>query len=212
MPKKYWHFIHADGPQRLAHRPGIAPCRRTPIACLISEEIAENKTTLKQIINQLADIIAKRAEKKCNFGVALIPEGLIEFVPEMKALIAELNDLLTHEAAACERIENVEERIGFVLGQLGAETREAYACLPKTIQIQLIMDRDPHGNVQVSLVETEKLLIEMVKAELKARAAAGTYTGKFSAQNHFFGYEAAAPPRPTSTPIIATAWATPPPP
>jgi pyrophosphate--fructose-6-phosphate 1-phosphotransferase len=186
--KKYWHFIKLMG-RSASHIALECALQTHPNACLISEEIAENKTTLKQIINQLADIIAKRAEKKCNFGVALIPEGLIEFVPEMKALIAELNDLLTHEAAACERIDNMEERIGFVLGQLGTETREAYACLPKTIQIQLIMDRDPHGNVQVSLVETEKLLIEMVKAELKARAAAGTYTGKFSAQNHFFGYE-----------------------
>ncbi|MFA5203146.1 MAG: diphosphate--fructose-6-phosphate 1-phosphotransferase [Lentisphaeria bacterium] len=186
--KKYWHFIKLMG-RSASHIALECALRTHPNACLISEEIAANKTTLKQIVRSLADIVARRADQKCNFGVVLIPEGLIEFVPEMKALIAELNDLLAHEATACEHIENVEERIGFVLGQLSAETRDVYACLPKGIQTQLIMDRDPHGNVQVSLVETEKMLIEMVKVELKERAKAGTYSGKFSAQNHFFGYE-----------------------
>lgn len=186
--KKYWHFVKLMG-RSASHIALECALQTHPNACLISEEIAANKTTLKQIVSHLADIVARRAGKKCNFGVALIPEGLIEFVPEMKALIAELNDLLAHEAATYEQIESVDERIGFVLGKLDAETGEAYASLPKSIQTQLIMDRDPHGNVQVSLVETEKLLIEMVKAELKARAKAGAYTGKFSAQNHFFGYE-----------------------
>lgn len=186
--KKYWHFIKLMG-RSASHIALECALQTHPNVCLVSEEVAAKKQTLRQIVNDIADVVAARAAKKCNFGVALIPEGLIEFVPEMKTLIAELNELLAHEQAAFEAIDGDDGRIAFVLGKLGAASHDVYGSLPKLIQAQLIKDRDPHGNVQVSLIETEKLLIEMVKVELKARAKAGTYAGKFSAQNHFFGYE-----------------------
>ncbi|MFA4945842.1 MAG: diphosphate--fructose-6-phosphate 1-phosphotransferase [Lentisphaeria bacterium] len=186
--KKYWHFIKLMG--RSASHIALECALQTHAnVCLVSEEIAAKKTTLREIVTQIAAVVARRAERKCNFGVALIPEGLIEFVPEMKKLIAELNDLLAHEAAAYERLDGIDARIAFVLGKLGAEAQPVYGSLPKAIQAQLIMDRDPHGNVQVSRIETEKLLMEMVESELKTLAKAGSYSGKFSAQNHFFGYE-----------------------
>ncbi len=186
--KKYWHFIKLMG--RSASHIALECALQTHAnICLISEEIAAKKSTPREIVAAIADVIVKRAEKKCNFGVVLIPEGLIEFVPVIKALIAELNDLLAREEAVYEKIESIDARIEFVLGKLSEESHASYSHLPKSIQAQLIMDRDPHGNVQVSLIETEKMLIETVKTELKARAKAGTYSGKFSAQGHFFGYE-----------------------
>lgn len=186
--QKYWHFIKLMG--RSASHIGLECALQThPNACLISEEIAAKKLSLKNIVDDLADIIAKRADNGNNFGVVLVPEGLIEFVPEMKQLIAELNDLLAHEEATFCKFDNDAEKRQFVINKLSPTTSAVFASLPMLIQDQLMKDRDPHGNVQVSLIETEKLLIDMVKTELKARAAAGTYKGKFSAQNHFFGYE-----------------------
>ena len=145
--------------------------------------------TLEQIVDELAGIVAARAANKCNFGVALIPEGLIEFVPEVKKLIAELNDMLAANAEEFGKLDTAAEKVAFVSGKLSAECGKVFTSLPAGIQAQLCNDRDPHGNVQVSLIETEKMLAEMVGKKLKERKAAGTYTGKFAAQTHFFGYE-----------------------
>ena len=145
-----------------------------PNICLISEEVEAKKMTLQQIVAQVADVIAARGNAGCNFGTVLIPEGIIEFIPEMRVLIQELNDLLA---------------AGKGLDGLTPTSAALYASLPEAIAKQLTMDRDPHGNVQVSLIETEKLLIEMVSKRLAEMKTEGKYTGKFSAQHHFFGYE-----------------------
>ena len=156
-----------------------------PNITIISEEVAEKKQTLDEIVTYIADTVAIRAKNKENFGVVLIPEGLIEFIPEMNKLIGELNELLAKEGDAFAAIENKDEKMAFVIGKLPQELAAVFASLPQTIQLQLTNDRDPHGNVQVSLIETEKLLVELVKAKLKKSAE----KVKFSAQTHFFGYE-----------------------
>jgi pyrophosphate--fructose-6-phosphate 1-phosphotransferase len=185
---KYWHFIKLMG-RSASHIALECALQTHPNVCLISEEIAAKKTTLKKIVNDIADVVAARAAKKLNFGVVLIPEGLVEFIPEIKILIAELNDLLAHEEAALAKLTTDADKRAHVAKKLSKASQTVLLSLPVSIQDQLMKDRDSHGNVQVSLIETEKLLIDMVKVELKARAKAGTYTGKFSAQGHFFGYE-----------------------
>ena len=186
--KKYWHFIKLMG--RSASHIGLECALKTqPNICIISEEVEAKKQTLDQIVSELADVIAKRSANGENFGVALIPEGLVEFVPEMKALIAELNDLLAHEGDAFNALETEDEKRAFLIEKLGEVASKVYASLPELIQNQLMLDRDPHGNVQVSLIETEKLLIQMVSKKLAEMKAAGKFDGKFGAQNHFFGYE-----------------------
>ncbi len=175
--KKYWHFIKLMG--RSASHIGLECALQTqPNICIISEEVEAKKQTLKEVVDSIAKVVATRAEKGNNFGIALIPEGLIEFIPEMKILISELNDLLAHES-------DVEK----ALKGLSAASAEVFCNLPENIAKQLTLDRDPHGNVQVSLIETEKLLIEMVGKRLKAMKAEGKYTGKFAGLGHFFGYE-----------------------
>ena len=163
-----------------------------PNICLISEEVAEKKQTLHEIVDYMADIVALRSSKGDNFGVALIPEGLIEFIPEMKVLIGELNDLLAEGSASeaeFKAIADDESRREYVAGKLSAETSELFQFLPAGIAKQLTADRDPHGNVQVSLIQTETLLGEMVKSRLKKMKKNGNYKGKFGTQYHFFGYE-----------------------
>ena len=152
---------------------------------IISEEVAAKQQTLDDIVSNIADVVIKRAENKENFGVILIPEGLIEFIPEMKKLISELNDLLAKEGENFTSIEAKDEKIKFILDRLPADLKAVFASLPEAIQLQLSNDRDPHGNVQVSLIETEKLLVELVKGKLKASGK----KIKFGAQTHFFGYE-----------------------
>ena len=186
--KKYWHFIKLMG-RSASHIALECALQTQPNATIISEEVAEKKTTLAEIVDYLAGIVADRAANGMNFGVALIPEGLVEFIPEVKALIAELNDLLAKEEAAFSAITEADEKIAFLKAKLSADKAAVYASLPRTIQLQLCLDRDPHGNVQVSLIETEKMLAEMVKTKLAAWKAEGKYNGKFSAQTHFFGYE-----------------------
>jgi len=186
--KKYWHFIKLMG-RSASHIALECALQTRPNAAIISEEIAEKKMTLAQIVNQLAEIVAARAAKGLNFGVALIPEGLIEFVPEVKALIAELNDLLAAHAAEFAKLGDVDSKVAFVSGILTGGNASVFASLPKGIQVQLCNERDPHGNVQVSLIETEKMLAEMVKGKLKKMAAEGKFSGKFVTQTHFFGYE-----------------------
>ena len=189
--KKYWHFIKLMG--RSASHIGLECALQTqPNITLISEEVAEKKQTLHEIVDYMAAIVAKRAANGENFGVALIPEGLVEFVPEMKALISELNDLLAEGSESEQKFKaftSKTEGRAFVAGILSPEAAHVYKSLPSGIADQLTLDRDPHGNVQVSLIETEKLLGEMVKSRLKEMKKAGEFKGKFGTQYHFFGYE-----------------------
>ena len=189
--KKYWHFIKLMG--RSASHIGLECALQTqPNITLISEEVELKKQTLGEIVDYMAGIVAKRAANGENFGVALIPEGLVEFVPEMKALISELNDLLAEGSETEQKFKSFSSKSegrAFVAGILSAESAKVYTSLPSGIADQLTLDRDPHGNVQVSLIETEKLLGEMVKSKLKEMKKAGEYTGKFGTQYHFFGYE-----------------------
>jgi len=186
--KKYWHFIKLMG--RSASHIGLECALQTqPNITLISEEVAEKKQTLEEIVDYMAGIVAKRAANGENFGVALIPEGLVEFVPEMKSLISELNDLLAEGSETEQKFTDKAEGRAFVAGILSAESAKVYKSLPSGIADQLTLDRDPHGNVQVSLIETEKLLGEMVKSKLKEMKKAGEFKGKFGTQYHFFGYE-----------------------
>jgi pyrophosphate--fructose-6-phosphate 1-phosphotransferase len=186
--KKYWHFIKLMG-RSASHIALECALETQPNVCLISEEVEAKKQSLSEIVEYIAGVVAKRAEKGLNYGVALIPEGLIEFVPEMKVLISELNDLLAHEATAFAQLKSFDEQVSFVTGKLSAPSAAAFKSLPSGIKNQLMLDRDPHGNVQVSLIETEKLLGDMVKDKLKQWKAEGKYSGKFSALSHFFGYE-----------------------
>lgn len=182
--KKYWHFIKLMG-RSASHITLECALKTHPNITIISEEVAAKKQTLDEIVTYIANTVAARAKNKENFGVVLIPEGLIEFIPEMNKLISELNELLAKEGEAFAAIENKDEKMKFVIDRLPAELASVFASLPQTIQIQLTNDRDPHGNVQVSLIETEKLLVELVKGKLKKMPE----KIKFSAQTHFFGYE-----------------------
>ena len=175
--KKYWHFIKLMG-RSASHIALECGLQTQPNICIVSEEVEAKKMTLAQIVNNIADTVAARAAKGNNFGVVLIPEGLIEFIPEMKVLIKELNDLLA-----------TESDVKTAVSKLSANSKSVYESLPEAIAKQLTLERDPHGNVQVSLIETEKLLIEMVKTRLAAMKAEGKYVGKFSGLGHFFGYE-----------------------
>jgi diphosphate-dependent phosphofructokinase len=189
--KKYWHFIKLMG--RSASHIGLECALQTqPNICLISEEVAEKKQTLHEIVDNMAEVVALRASKGDNFGVALIPEGLIEFIPEMKVLINELNDLLAEGSETEMEFKAIAEddlRREYVADRLTPESSLLFLFLPPGIAKQLTADRDPHGNVQVSLIQTESLLGEMVKKRLKEMKKEGKYKGKFGTQYHFFGYE-----------------------
>jgi len=186
--KKYWHFIKLMG--RSASHIGLECALQTqPNICIISEEVEAKKQTLEDIVKNIADVVAARSEKGEDFGSILIPEGLVEFIPEMKVLMSELNDIMAHKEEEFNALETKLEKREFVADELSAESATVYDSLPTDIADQLIMDRDPHGNVQVSRIETEKLLIEMVEARLKKLRKKDKYSGKFAAQNHFFGYE-----------------------
>ena len=183
--RKYWHFIKLMG-RSASHIALECALQCQPNVCIVSEEVEEKNQTLDDIVTYIADVVAHRAADGNNFGTVLIPEGLIEFIPAMKRLIAELNDLLaTPEAATVP----ADEQRAWILGKLSAENAAIYESLPEGVARQLTMERDPHGNVQVSLIETEKLLSEMVGKKLAAWKKEGKYTGKFAAQHHFFGYE-----------------------
>lgn len=188
--KKYWHFIKIMG-RSASHVALEAALQTQPNITLISEEIEEKKMSLDSIIEYMTDIIAKRAYKGKNFGIAIIPEGLIEFVPEMKTLIANLNDLMSEleQDPNYNNVSSTHERFEIVSNRLKSENAKVFESLPALIKVQLLMDRDPHGNVQVSRIETEKLLIEMIRSRLSEMKSRGEYIGKFSDQAHFFGYE-----------------------
>lgn len=187
--KKYWHFVKVMG-RSASHVALECALQTQPNVCLISEEVAEKKMSLSQIADYIADSVEARAAKGMNFGVAIIPEGVVEFIPEFSALIAEINELLAgSKAEAFNALPNWKEKYAFIEKGLSQEAMAVFAILPEGIQQQLFLERDPHGNVQVSLIESEKLFSAIVKAKLEERKAAGTYKGKFNALHHFFGYE-----------------------
>ena len=185
--KKYWHFIRLMG-RSASHITLECALQSQPNICIVSEEVEANNMTLNEVVDDIVKVIVNRANHGLDFGTILIPEGLIEFIPAMKTLISELNDLLAHNDDFVA-LSTDEEKRQYVKGMLSPVSSDIYRSLPKGIAKQLTMDRDPHGNVQVSLIETEKLLIEMVAKRLAQLKAEGKYKGKFSAINHFFGYE-----------------------
>ena len=187
--KKYWHFIKVMG-RSASHVALECALETQPNICLIGEEVAAKKMSLSQIASQIADSVEKRGNAGNNFGVAIIPEGIVEFVPEFSKLIAEINELLA--GANTEKFNSLPDwdaKYKFIEEGLTKESMAVFAILPQLIQQQLFLERDPHGNVQVSLIESEKLLSALVKDELDKRKKAGTYKGKFGALHHFFGYE-----------------------
>ncbi len=187
--KKYWHFIKVMG-RSASHVALECALETQPNICLIGEEVAAKKMTLAQITNYIADSVEKRAANGNNFGVAIIPEGIVEFVPEFSKLIAEINELLAgKKTEEFNALPDWAAKYDFIKAGLSQESFAVFDILPQGIQQQLFLERDPHGNVQVSLIESEKLFSEMVKNELAKRKEAGTYKGKFGAQHHFFGYE-----------------------
>lgn len=187
--KKYWHFVKVMG-RSASHVALECALETQPNICLISEEVAEKKMSLSQIADYIADSVEKRAAKGMNFGVAIIPEGVVEFVPEFSVLIQEINELLAgSKAEAFNALPTWADKYAFIEKGLTKESMEVFAILPESIQQQLFLERDPHGNVQVSLIESEKLFSALVKDKLEERRKAGTYKGKFSALHHFLGYE-----------------------
>ena len=187
--KKYWHFVKVMG-RSASHVALECALETQPNICLIGEEVAAKKMSLAQIADQIADSVARRAANGDNFGVAIIPEGIVEFVPEFSMLIAEINELLAGEnTAKFNALGTWDEKYAFIKAGLSADAMKVFEVLPQGIQQQLFLERDPHGNVQVSLIESEKLFSAMVKEKLAKMKAEGTYNGKFSPQHHFFGYE-----------------------
>lgn len=183
--KKYWHFVKVMG-RSASHVALECALETQPNICLISEEVAAKKQSLSEIADYIADAVEKRSANGNNFGVAIIPEGVVEFVPEFKALIAEINELLAgNKTEEFNALGSWEEKYAFIEKGLTAESMAVFAILPQTIQQQLFLERDPHGNVQVSLIESEKLFSALVKDKLAERG----FTGKFNALHHFFGYE-----------------------
>lgn len=186
--KKYWHIIKLMG-RSASHITLECALRTQPNYTIISEEVAAKKQTLQEIAKDFTQTVVTRAENGENFGVVLIPEGLIEFIPEMKTLITELNDLMAKHEDIINSIREMEAKREYISEKLQDHTAKLYRSMPKNIAEQLIMERDPHGNVQVSLIETDKLLVHLVKERLAKLKAEGRYNGKFKTHTHFFGYE-----------------------
>ncbi len=188
--KKYWHFIKIMG-RSASHVALEAALQTQPNITLISEEVEEKKMSLESIISYMCDIIVKRADMGKNFGIVIVPEGLIEFIPEMKSMIANLNDIMASLENDPDFVNatTIRDKFDIVENRLEPANAKVYNSLPALIKGQLLADRDPHGNVQVSKIETEKLLIEMISTRLDELKSQGDYIGKFNAQSHFFGYE-----------------------
>ncbi len=187
--KKYWHFIKIMG-RSASHVALEAALQTQPNITLISEEVEQKKMSLSSIIDYISNIVVKRSEIGKNFGIAVIPEGLIEFIPELKSMISNLNDIMSSLEKDEKYINGSDtEKISIIENTLSSENAPVFKSLPALIKSQLLMDRDPHGNVQVSKIETEKLLISMVEEKLAKLKKEGKYSGKFSTQSHFFGYE-----------------------
>ncbi|MDD6977815.1 MAG: diphosphate--fructose-6-phosphate 1-phosphotransferase [Prevotella sp.] len=185
--RKYWHFIKVMG-RSASHIALECALQCQPNVCIISEEVEKKNMTLNQVIDDLCNVIANRAANGMNFGTVIIPEGLIEFIPAIGTLIDELNDLLAAHGDEYKNLEDEAQR-EYIINHLSKENAATFETLPQDVAHQLSLDRDPHGNVQVSLIETEKLLSAMCEARLAQMAAEGKYVGKFAAQHHFFGYE-----------------------
>ena len=185
--KKYYHFIKLMG-RSASHIALECALETQPNVCIISEEVLAKRMTLDNIVSYICYVVSERAKLGWNFGSVLVPEGLIEFIPSMKALISELNDVLATHADEIEGLEDYD-KLRKIHSFLTPVNADLYKSMPKHIALQLSLDRDSHGNVQVSLIETESLLSEMVAARLAEMAEQGEYSGKFSAQHHFFGYE-----------------------
>lgn len=186
--KKYWHFIKVMG-RSASHIALECALETQPNVCLISEEIEKKKMSLSEIASYVADSVNKRADKGMNYGTCIIPEGLVEFVPEVKALISEINDLLAKKEKEFNGLSSMEEKTAFMKKYLSEESYKVFEVLPTQIGEQMMADRDPHGNVQVSKIESEKLISSIVEKELSKRKKNGTYNGKFNPLHHFFGYE-----------------------
>ncbi len=185
--KKYWHFIRLMG-RSASHIALECALQTHPNVCIISEEVEAKKQRLSDVVDTIVESIVVRANAGLNFGSVLVPEGLLEFIPDMKALISELNDLLA-DNTEFKIMKDSAEKYAYVIKHLSADNAPVFESLPLFIATQLTMDRDAHGNVQVSLIETERMLIEMVKNRLNELKEDGDYKGKFSALSHFFGYE-----------------------
>jgi pyrophosphate--fructose-6-phosphate 1-phosphotransferase len=186
--KKYWHFIKLMG--RAASHIALETALQThPNICFISEEIAEKEMSLSQVVDQICDAVIKRAKNNENFGVILIPEGLVEFIPEIKTLISELNDIMAQYKAEFEEIRSFQGHCAWLEKKLSRASLVIFESFPEEIAKQLLLDRDPHGNVQVSRIETEKLLMHLTERKLASMKARGTFDGEFAAIGHFFGYE-----------------------
>ena len=186
--KKYWHFIKLMG-RSASHIALECALETQPNVCLISEEIEKKEMSLSQIADYVAKSVADRAENGMNFGVVLIPEGLVEFVPEVKKLISEINDTLAAKAEEFEKAVSPKDKVAFMHKYLTSESDAVFSILPESIQAQMMADRDPHGNVQVSRIESEKLVSSLVEAKLAEMKKEGKYNGKFNPLHHFFGYE-----------------------
>jgi len=186
--KKYWHFIRLMG-RSASHITLECALQTHPNICVISEEVEAKNQRLSDVVDMIVDSIVTRGNAGLNFGTVLIPEGLLEFIPEVKGLIAELNDMLAHNESEFKALKLDEEKHAYVMSKLSARNSEIFKSLPLFIAKQLTLDRDSHGNVQVSLIETEKMLIEMAKTRLDALKKEGKYSGKFGSLGHFFGYE-----------------------
>ena len=185
--KKYWHFIKLMG-RSASHVTLECALQTQPNVTLIGEEVEAKNMTLDEVVTYIAEIVADRASRGMNYGVALVPEGLIEFIPAIKKLIAELNDLIAANQAEFDKI-TAEEKIAFIAANLSETNAAIFKSLPVGVSRQLALERDPHGNVQVSLIETEQLLADMVAAKLAEWKKEGKFVGKFATQHHFFGYE-----------------------
>ncbi|MDO4209706.1 MAG: diphosphate--fructose-6-phosphate 1-phosphotransferase [bacterium] len=185
--KKYWHFIKLMG-RSASHVTLECALQTHPNVTLIGEEVEAKNQTLDDIVTYIAEVVTDRANLGMNYGVVLVPEGLIEFIPAIKKLIAELNDMLAANQADFELVAD-DHKIDYVLAHLSEENASIFRSLPLSVSRQLALERDPHGNVQVSLIETEQLLAEMVAKKLAQWKKDGIYTGKFATQHHFFGYE-----------------------
>lgn len=186
--KKYWHFIKLMG-RSASHIALECALQTQPNVAIISEEVLEKQKTLNQIVDEIVKVVKTRSDNGQNFGIVLVPEGLIEFIPEMKTLISELNDLLAKHSNHFSTLHTFEDQAEWLNRNLSKDSSYVFSSLPHAIQIQLTMDRDPHGNVQVSRIETEKLLIEMVDEKLNEMKNNNEFKGKFTALAHFFGYE-----------------------
>lgn len=186
--RKYWHFIKLMG-RSASHIALECALQTQPNVCIISEEVSEKQQTLNSIVDSIVNTVRVRSENGEDFGVVLVPEGLIEFIPEMRVLISELNKLLADNHAHFSTLHTFEDQGEWVNKSLSRDSSYVFSSLPNTIQRQLLMDRDPHGNVQVSRIDTEALLVEMVGDQLAEMKSRGQFDGAFSALTHFFGYE-----------------------